>query len=193
LNCKSARLEKRYDCNTRASAADLHAPEIGEEKVDSVREVTEHSVAADELGATCQRCAAIETRSRLRFAFSGVRVLMLAVGLLSSSRSVHLLRDERTRKYNFDPYLRFIHQPDQIDLNVLTKFTPSSEDEALHAVTAAHKCRFASSTSSISPILAQLIYVVSRFRPLQLNALSSAFRSETSRPVSERRMREHVV
>jgi hypothetical protein len=99
------------------------------------------------------------------------------------SPGVHLLRDERTRKYNFDPYLRYVHQPDEIDLNVLTKFTPSSEDDALLAVTMQHGCRFSSSTSSMAPILAQLIYLVSMYRPLQLQQLSSAFRGEPSRPV----------
>jgi hypothetical protein len=95
------------------------------------------------------------------------------------SPGVHLLRDPGTQRYNFDPYLSKIHQPRELNLRALPPFTPASRDARLRLLAVEHQTPFSSSTSSISPIFAQLVHFVTRFRPLNLFSLSGPFAGMT--------------
>jgi hypothetical protein len=101
----------------------------------------------------------------------------LAHGLEHVLRSpgVHLLRDPVSQKFNFDPYLATIQQPEDLDLSALPTFVPSSRDAQLWQLADELKCGFISSTSSISGIFAVLVHTVTRFRSLKLSSLSGPF------------------
>jgi hypothetical protein len=95
------------------------------------------------------------------------------------SPGVHLLRDPGTQRFNFDPYLAKIHQPRELDLRALPPFTPASRDPRLRTLALELGTDFSSSTSSISPIFAQFVHFVTRFRPLNLFSLSGPFAGMT--------------
>jgi len=86
------------------------------------------------------------------------------------SPGVHFLRDYRTNVYNFDPFLRNITQPDEFNFDSVPKFIPPSEDAHLIATAARHSTRYVSSTSSISPTLSQLYFLISRLKGMNLSS-----------------------
>lgn len=79
------------------------------------------------------------------------------------------MRDYRTNVYNFDPFLRNISQPDEFNFASVPKFIPPSEDAKLLATAARHAINYVSSTSSISPTLSQLYFLISRLKGMNLS------------------------
>lgn len=94
------------------------------------------------------------------------------------NRGVHWLRDPRTNVYNFDPFLRHLPPADRFNYSQLPAFRPASQDERLLEMASNQGCTFITSTSSISPSLAMIYFVLSRMKPLNLEILSEAFVDE---------------
>ena len=93
---------------------------------------------------------------------------------------VHYLRDPRTNMYNFDPYLRFITQPDSFDYTKIPSFTPPSEDQVLLKLASEKKAKFTGSTSSTSSALSQIYFMLDDSAAVSLESLPAAFQEMLS-------------
>ena len=99
---------------------------------------------------------------------------------------VHPLIDPISSKYNFSPSYTEILQPKDTNfdnipgiyfqLNIIySAFTTASRDTALAFLTAKHGCKFMSSSSSTTGVLAQFHMLFSCFRPPDTSHFSTAF------------------
>ena len=88
---------------------------------------------------------------------------------------VYQLQDPHSRVYNFDPYLQKIMPVVEFDYNALKEYKTSSQDTALSALAKKHGKRYIGSTSSMTGTLGHFHYLLSSFRPLNLNMLSRGF------------------
>ncbi|TCD70148.1 hypothetical protein EIP91_004618 [Steccherinum ochraceum] len=88
---------------------------------------------------------------------------------------VHWLRDPRSRVYNFSPWLQTVPQLSTFDFDKVTGFIRSSRDDDLFKVALREKCQFAGSTSSVTGMLAQIYFLLSKFQPVNLRKLSKDF------------------
>ncbi|KAF3935637.1 hypothetical protein ABW19_dt0205627 [Dactylella cylindrospora] len=93
---------------------------------------------------------------------------------------VTFLRDPRSKVYNFDPYLDTIMPVDEFDFDALGSYIKSSKDDTLMNLAKESGKKYVGSTSSMTSILSHLHYLVSRWRPLNLNMLSKGFVTESS-------------
>ena len=96
------------------------------------------------------------------------------------NQGVHFLRDIRTNVYNFDPFLQNITQPEHFDYDsLIPPFIPASEDTELQKLGLQKGVKFVSSTSSMTPILGHIYYLISKHKPLNISPfLSQAFQGE---------------
>lgn len=92
---------------------------------------------------------------------------------------VHIIYDRKAKTNNFTPFLRRIHQPDEIDFRAITPFITTSQDQQIHDLANMNQCRYKGSTSSLSGALVPLYLLLSNFRPTASRALPS-FRDMTS-------------
>lgn len=88
---------------------------------------------------------------------------------------VYQLQDPRSRVWNFDPYLGKIMPVSEFNFNALNKYTTSSEDQILRNIALQQDCRYIGSTSSMSGMLCHFHYLLSSFRPLNINNVSRGF------------------
>lgn len=88
---------------------------------------------------------------------------------------VYYLQDPRSHVYNFDPYLQHITPIKDFNFDALTQYMTSSRDPSLEQLAREQKSRIIGSTSSMTGVLAQFHYFVSRWRPVNLRKLSTAF------------------
>lgn len=88
---------------------------------------------------------------------------------------VYQLQDPHSRVFNFDPYLQKVMPVADFDYDALKKYKTSSEDVALTSLALEHSKRYIGSTSSMTSTLAHFHYLISDFRPLNLNMLSRGF------------------
>lgn len=91
------------------------------------------------------------------------------------SPGVHFLQDPRSRVFSFTPFLQKVISSEEFNHDMLTKFVSSSKDEVLGAMTREHNKRYYGSTSSLTGILSQIHYLLSNFRPINIDNLSKHF------------------
>ncbi|KAF4945487.1 hypothetical protein FGADI_11850 [Fusarium gaditjirri] len=85
------------------------------------------------------------------------------------------LQDQRTRVYNFDPYLASIMPVDEFDFDALKEYVTSSKDSRLTELCAKYKKKYCGSTSSMTAMLSQFHFLLSAWRPLSFRHLSRSF------------------
>ncbi|KAH7229104.1 mitochondrial protein Pet127-domain-containing protein [Fusarium oxysporum] len=88
------------------------------------------------------------------------------------------LQDQRTRVYNFDPYLASIMPVDEFDFDALKEYVTSSKDSRLTDLCAKYKKKYCGSTSSMTAMLSQFHFLLSAWRPLSFRHLSRSFKVE---------------
>ena len=88
---------------------------------------------------------------------------------------VYYLQDPRSRVYNFDPYLQNIMSVEEFDYNALGEYITSSRDTILDKLARENDCSFVGSTSSMTAVLAHFHYLLSSWRPIDIEPLSSEF------------------
>ena len=88
---------------------------------------------------------------------------------------VYHLQDPRSRVYNFDPYVETIVPVNEFDFDALAPFLTSSQDPVLEALARQHKKRYAGSSSSLTGILSAFHFLLSQWRPLNIQTISQGF------------------
>ncbi|KAK3715427.1 hypothetical protein LTR37_007155 [Vermiconidia calcicola] len=88
---------------------------------------------------------------------------------------VYQLQDPHSRVYNFDPYLQKIMPVVEFDYNALKEYKTSSQDTALATLAKEKGKRYIGSTSSMTSTLGHFHYLLSNFRPINLQMLSRGF------------------
>ncbi|KAF2086937.1 Pet127-domain-containing protein, partial [Saccharata proteae CBS 121410] len=88
---------------------------------------------------------------------------------------VYHLQDERSRVYNFDPYLQKIMPVNEFDFNALKRYITSSQDRTLSAMAKKHGRKYVGSTSSMTAVLAHFHYLLSQWRGINTGVLSKGF------------------
>lgn len=89
-----------------------------------------------------------------------------------------MLKDPRTDTFNFDSHLHQITQPEDFNFDHVPVFVPASLDKSLHQLAASRSAKYVSSTSSISPTMSLLYFLLSKGRLLNLRHLSMDFSDE---------------
>ncbi|KAL2207720.1 Pet127-domain-containing protein, partial [Sarocladium strictum] len=85
---------------------------------------------------------------------------------------VHVMRDPRSRVYNFDPEIAKIMPASEFDYNALGEYITSSKDEKLRQLCVKYKKKYCGSTSSLSAILSHFHYLISAWRKPNFGHLS---------------------
>lgn len=88
---------------------------------------------------------------------------------------VYQLRDEHSKVYNFDPYLETITPVKEFDFSALKEYITSSRDTALINIATQENTKYTGSTSSMTSALAHFHYLLSKWRPINMNHLSRGF------------------
>ncbi|KAK5109448.1 hypothetical protein LTR62_007007 [Meristemomyces frigidus] len=88
---------------------------------------------------------------------------------------VYQLQDPHARVFNFDPYLQKIMPINEFDFNALKEYKTSSQDVMLAQIANEHHKKYVGSTSSMTSTLGHFHYLLSNWRPLNLNMLSKGF------------------
>ncbi|BFZ55326.1 hypothetical protein PYCC9005_002366 [Savitreella phatthalungensis] len=88
---------------------------------------------------------------------------------------VYYLQDPRSHVYNFDPYLQAITPVKDFNFEALTEYMTSSRDPSLEQLARKHKLKITGSTSSMTGVLSQLHFFISRWRPVDFRRLSIPF------------------
>ncbi|CAE6410294.1 unnamed protein product, partial [Rhizoctonia solani] len=88
---------------------------------------------------------------------------------------VHWLQDPHSRVYNFPPELQTMPAFTSFAYDRVNSFITSSKDTELTNLAKRYNKKFVGSTSSLSMILAHIYFLVSNWRDLDLDILSSAF------------------
>lgn len=92
------------------------------------------------------------------------------------SPGIHILKDERTNVYNFDPSLESVMSIRDFDFTKVTPFIPSAQDTRLSQIAKESGKKFTSSTSSLTAILMHFHYLLSRNRKPSIEHLSKSFK-----------------
>lgn len=95
------------------------------------------------------------------------------------SPGVHVLKDERTNVYNFPTELETIMSIRDFDFSNVPAFVPSSQDKALSQLAFEQSKTFTASTSSLTSVLTQLHFLLSRNRLPSGQMLSGHFRGRS--------------
>ncbi|CDO93914.1 unnamed protein product [Kluyveromyces dobzhanskii CBS 2104] len=90
------------------------------------------------------------------------------------------LRDERTNVFNFTPFLQHVIRVEDFNFDSIAPFISPSEDVRLKKITAEMNKKFYSSTSSMTGVLSQLHFLISNFRPLNLEQLTKTIHPQHS-------------
>jgi hypothetical protein len=91
------------------------------------------------------------------------------------NKGVYQLQDPHSRVYNFDPYLQRIMPVVEFDYNALKEYKTSSQDVMLAQLAREHGKRYIGSTSSMTGTLGHFHYLLSAFRPVNVDMLSKGF------------------
>ncbi|KAK9323480.1 mitochondrial protein Pet127-domain-containing protein [Lipomyces orientalis] len=78
---------------------------------------------------------------------------------------VHFMQDPRSRVYNFPPELKHIMSVHEFDYDALPEYQISSKDKVLQSIAKENKCKYYGSTSSLTAMLSQFHYLISKWRP----------------------------
>ncbi|BAO41068.1 putative mitochondrial translation system component PET127 [Kluyveromyces marxianus DMKU3-1042] len=82
------------------------------------------------------------------------------------------LRDNRTSVFNFTPFLESLIDVEDFDFDGISPFIPPSQDPKLAKITENMDKRYFSSTSSMTGLLSHMHFLLSNFRPLNLDQLT---------------------
>lgn len=93
----------------------------------------------------------------------------------STSPGVYHLQDQRSRVFNFDPYLQTIMPVAEFDFNALKAYITSSKDQTLKSIAEKHGKRYRGSSSSMTAVLSHFHFLLSRFRKVNIEMLSKGF------------------
>lgn len=99
---------------------------------------------------------------------------------------IYQLQDPRSRVYNFDPYLADIMQPQDFNYAALNAYITASEDETLLQIARDQSKKYIGSTSSMSGAMCHFHYLLSKFRPLNIQNLSQNIAANGLRTFAER-------
>jgi hypothetical protein len=83
----------------------------------------------------------------------------------------------RSRVYNFSPYLEKILSATEFNFDALASYVTASKDDSFHNLLKQSDMKFGVSTSGITDVLCQMHYLISHWRPLNLDSLSQGFES----------------
>ena len=98
--------------------------------------------------------------------------------VIDFSPGVVYLRDPRSLVYNFDPYLENIMPTSEFDYNALYEYITSSRDETLVSMAKQHGASYVGSTSSMTAILSHFHFLLSAWRPVNVDMLSTAYATQ---------------
>lgn len=88
------------------------------------------------------------------------------------------LQDPRSRVFNFDPYLQQIMPVTEFDFDAIAEYITSSKDKTLENLMKEHNKKYMGSTSSMTSVLSHFHYLLSAWRPINVDSLSKAFTAE---------------
>ncbi|KAL4926479.1 Pet127 family protein [Aspergillus undulatus] len=88
---------------------------------------------------------------------------------------VYHLQDPRSRVFNFDPYLGTIMPVTEFDFASLKDYITSSKDTTLRDIAAKHRKKYVGSSSSMTGVLSHFHYLLSQWRPINVQNLSQGF------------------
>ena len=88
------------------------------------------------------------------------------------------LRDPRSLVYNFDPYLEKIMQTHEFDYDALFEYITSSRDTTLVDMAKETGAKFVGSTSSMTAVLSHFHFLISAWRPVNIDMLSSSYTTQ---------------
>ncbi|KAI8929441.1 mitochondrial protein Pet127-domain-containing protein [Entophlyctis helioformis] len=91
-----------------------------------------------------------------------------------------LMRDPRTRTFNFSNDIYRIPNPKSFDFSRLSSYVTASEDKVLQGMALEHGQKYYASTSSITTVLSKIILAISGMRPLNLDRLTMPFMSQSA-------------
>lgn len=92
---------------------------------------------------------------------------------------VYHMQDDRSRVFNFDPYLASIMPVKEFDFDALRSYVTSSKDVKLRQLSAAHGMKYCGSTSSMTSILSHFHYLLSAWRKPNFSYLSRSLEPES--------------
>lgn len=88
------------------------------------------------------------------------------------------LRDPRSLVYNVDPYLENIMPMEEFDYDALYEYITSSRDETLSEMAKSCGASFVGSTSSMTAVLSHFHFLLSAWRPVNIDMLSTQYASQ---------------
>jgi len=91
------------------------------------------------------------------------------------SPGVMYLRDPRSLVFNFDPYLEKIMPMEEFDYDALYEYITSSRDTTLVEMAKEHGASFVGSTSSMTTVLSHFHFLISAWRPVNIDMLSTVY------------------
>ncbi|KAL7795354.1 PET127-like protein [Trichoderma ceciliae] len=92
---------------------------------------------------------------------------------------VYHMQDDRSRVFNFDPYLASIMPVKEFDFDALRRYVTSSKDVKLRQLSAAHGMKYCGSTSSMTSILSHFHFLLSAWRKPNFAYLSRSLEPES--------------
>lgn len=106
-----------------------------------------------------------------------MHVAKLAHGLdrVLFNPGVHWLRDEHTGMYNYTRKLQHVLDVDLFDYDTLPPYITSSRDKELLQITQRQKRKYCGSTSSLTGLLSQCYFMLSRWKEPELTGFSPSF------------------
>jgi len=91
------------------------------------------------------------------------------------SPGVMYLRDPRSLVFNFDPYLEKIMPMEEFDYDALYEYITSSRDKTLVEMAKEYGASFVGSTSSMTTVLSHFHFLISAWRPVNIDMLSTVY------------------
>jgi hypothetical protein len=92
---------------------------------------------------------------------------------------VYHMQDDRSRVFNFDPYLASIMPVKEFDFDALRRYVTSSKDVKLRQLSAAHGMKYCGSTSSMTSVLSHFHFLLSAWRKPNFAYLSRSLEPES--------------
>ena len=88
------------------------------------------------------------------------------------------LRDPRSLVYNFDPYIEKIMPMDEFDYDALYEYITSSRDTTLVDMATQCGASYVGSTSSMTAVLSHFHFLLSSWRPVNIDMLSTQYAAQ---------------
>lgn len=88
---------------------------------------------------------------------------------------VYQLQDPRSRVYNFSPYLQHILPVSEFNFDALNEYITSSKDTSLRDLGQKQQKKYMGSSSSMTGMLTHFHFLLSAWRPINVETLSKSF------------------